>query len=209
MRLCVSVYFCVSDSGPLDRRGRRAGKSTPAVSLLGQRRPPQRGRFTHLNLVFSEVTAAPDNKHRRRWINKREQRQRCGLTLSYSRPDGFQTLPDSSKSRFLSFLRSVRFTQNVFYLSGSEVSLNIMLLNVGFHSCLSAGLGGQPADHMELLVLQLSRPQSKFKLLLPLLFPTQLHPCISLRPVVFERQRRSSSQGGNQPCCCTEWTNVP
>lgn len=119
------------------------------------------------------------------------------LTLSYSRPDRFKTLTGSSKRRFLSFLRSVRFTQNVFYLSGSEVSLNIMLLNVGFHSCLSAGLGGQPADHMELLVLQLSRPQSKFKLLLPLLFPTQLHPCISLWPVVFERQCRSSSQGGS------------
>lgn len=67
---------------------------------------------------------------------------------------------------FLSFLRSIPFTQNVFYLSGSEVSLNITLLKVGFHSCLCARLGGQPADHMELLGLQLSRPQSKFNLLL-------------------------------------------
>lgn len=31
-----------------------------------------------------------------------------------------------------------------------------MLLKLGFHSCLSAGLGGQPADHMELLSLKLS-----------------------------------------------------
>jgi len=37
----------------------------------------------------------------------------------------------------------------VFYLSGSEVSLNITLLKAGFYSCLSAGFGGQPADHME------------------------------------------------------------
>lgn len=39
----------------------------------------------------------------------------------------------------------------MFYLSGSEVSLNIALLKVSFQSRLSAGLGGQPADHMELL----------------------------------------------------------
>lgn len=75
------------------------------------------------------------------------------------------------KEMFMSYLRFIRFTQNVFYLSGSEVSLNIILFNIGFHSCLSAGLGGQPADHMELLGLQLSRPQSKFNLLLPSCFP--------------------------------------
>ncbi len=46
-----------------------------------------------------------------------------------------------------------------------------MLLKVGFHSCLFAGLGGRPADHMELLGLQISRPQSKFNLLLPSCFP--------------------------------------
>lgn len=72
---------------------------------------------------------------------------------------------------YSSLLRFIRFAQNVFSLSGSEVSLNIMLLKVGFHCCLFAGLGGLPADHMELLGLQLSRPQSKFNLLLPSCFP--------------------------------------
>lgn len=52
---------------------------------------------------------------------------------------------------FLSFLRFIWFIGKVFHLSGSEVSLNIALLKVSFQSCLSAGLGGQPADHMELL----------------------------------------------------------
>lgn len=107
---------------------------------------------------------------------------------------GLKPSHNQFKEMFLSFLRFIRFTQNVFYLSRSEVSLNIMVLNVGFHSCLSARLGGQPADHMELLALQLSRPQSKFNLLLPSCFPTQLHPYISLWPVVFERQCRSSSR---------------
>lgn len=74
----------------------------------------------------------------------------------------------SSKSMYLSFLWFIPFTQNVFYLSGSEVSLNIMVLMVGFHSCLFAGLSGQPAHHMELLDLQLCRPQSKFNLCSPL-----------------------------------------
>lgn len=59
----------------------------------------------------------------------------------------------------------------MFYLSGSEVSLNVMLLKVGFHSRLSAWLRGQPTDHTELLVLQLPGPQSKFNLSLPLSLP--------------------------------------
>lgn len=73
----------------------------------------------------------------------------------------------NSKGMFLAFLRSIPLTQNVFYLTGSEVSLNVRLFRVGFHSCLSVRLGGWPADHMELLGLQLSRPQSKFNLCLP------------------------------------------
>lgn len=52
---------------------------------------------------------------------------------------------------FCHFLTSF---QILFYLSGSEVSINIMLLKIGFHSGLSAGPGGQPADHTDLLGLQ-------------------------------------------------------
>lgn len=99
---------------------------------------------------------------------------------------GLETTPGHSqlKDVFLSFLRFFGFTQNVFYLSGSEVSLNILLLKVGFHCCLS---GGQAVDHMQLLGLQVSRPQAKFNLLSPLV-PHSAAPRISLEPVVFERR---------------------
>lgn len=76
--------------------------------------------------------------------------------------EGICVIPKEAKERlnvhpacphtmFCHFLTSF---QSLFYLSGSEVGINIMLPKIGFHLGLSAGLGGQPADHMELLGLQ-------------------------------------------------------
>lgn len=107
------------------------------------------------------------------------------LSGSKLRQDWFRNVRAAdSRSMFLSFMRFVPFIQDVFQ-SGSEVGLNIMLLKVGFHSvCRSAGPGGQPADRMELLAVPALQTKSKFNL-----------TRISLRPVVFKRLCRSTSQG--------------
>lgn len=65
-------------------------------------------------------------------------------------------------------------------------------LTVGFASRLSAGLVGQPADHMDLLGLQ---PHSKFNILLPSCFPPNFNlpygilPC----PPLFSRDMQKLS----------------
>lgn len=59
--------FRVTDSGSLDRRGCRAGKSSPAVGLVGQRRPSKRGRLTCRHLG-SPSDAATDSQTVKRHI---------------------------------------------------------------------------------------------------------------------------------------------
>lgn len=48
--MCQDVCLFVSDTRSLDRRRGRTGKSSPTISLVGQCRPPQRGRTTCLYL---------------------------------------------------------------------------------------------------------------------------------------------------------------
>lgn len=97
--------------------------------------------------------------------------------------------------RIFGSLRSIQFIQYVLYLSGSEVSLNITLLSVRL-------LGGQPADHMDLLGLQLCRPQSKFNLLVPSCFPLNCNlACHYL--LLFLKDRAAAS------LCCETATLFP
>lgn len=99
------------------------------------------GSADHLKEVDSpvvtlvhRVTAASDNNCYRQWINTGRRVTQLVLTHVFGIFE-------------VHSIYSYAFIIYAFYLSGSEVSLNVTLLKVGFHSCLSAGLGGQPADH--------------------------------------------------------------
>ena len=138
----------------------------PSRGVLTSARPPGAARTTSKRYIhlrsppLSRVTAASHNRRHRQLDNH-------SAVVSVLRLQAPNTHTAKSKSMSLPFLRFIAFTQNVFYLSGPEVGVNSMLLKTGFHSCLSAGLGGRPADHTELLGLQLSRPRSNFNFLLP------------------------------------------
>lgn len=84
-----------------------------------------------------------------------------------------------------SFLRLIWFIHGVLFVRvwGQP---KYWALTVGFASRLSAGLVGQPADHMDLLGLQ---PHSKFNILLPSCFPPNcnLPYCILPCPPLFSR----------------------
>lgn len=140
---CIGMYFCVSDSRSLDWWGSRAGESSPAVSLLGQRRPPQRGRLTccHLSLP----------RHGSLW-QQTPQTYTWGVeSAAWLAQQSASLFSEMFFFFFLFLVGKFDLLEMCFYFSGSEVSRNITLLKVSFQSSLSAGLGGQPADHMEWL----------------------------------------------------------
>lgn len=156
--------FCVPDSRPLDWWGSGAGKSSPAVGLLGQRRPPQRGRYSPVLTPVHWLSAA----------------------FSSNATDSGWTDGNAS-----SFLRLIWFIRGVLFVRvwGQP---KYLALTVGFASRLSAGLVGQPADHMDLLGLQ---PHSKFNILLPSCFPPNcnLLYCILPCPALFSRDMQRLS----------------
>ena len=154
MWLRVCVYSCVSDSRSLDWWGSGAGKSPPAVSVLGQRRPPQRGRFTCLNRSTHTHTHTHTHtqKHTQRGRINTVQwcQQSVTLNAGFKRPHS----PFKEHVFIIFEVHSIYPKYVLFVRVWGQPECYVLM--VGFHSVYLRGPAGQP-----------SRPQAKFNLLLP------------------------------------------